>query len=87
MSKWGQVTNDMFEGSRLGLGLFNIFVGDMGSGIECILCKFLDGTKLYGGVNKLERRDAIQRDLDRTEMSVCKPHKIQQGQGPAAGSW
>ena len=61
----------------------------MDSGIECILCKFMDGTKLCGEVRKLEGRDAIQRDLDRTEMSVCKSHEIQQGQGlgPAAGSW
>ncbi|GAB0205679.1 mitochondrial enolase superfamily member 1 [Grus japonensis] len=53
--------------SVLGLALFNIFVGDMDSRIECTLSRFADNTKLCGGVNMLEGRDAIQRDLDRLE--------------------
>ncbi|KAJ7424173.1 rna-directed dna polymerase from mobile element jockey-like [Pitangus sulphuratus] len=40
---------------------------DVDSGIECILSKFVDGTKLHGTVNMLEGRDAIQRNLDRPE--------------------
>jgi len=46
--------------------LFNIFVNNMDSGIECILNKFAD-TKMCGVVNTLEGRDVIQRDLDRFE--------------------
>ncbi|GAB0204183.1 cAMP-dependent protein kinase inhibitor alpha [Grus japonensis] len=71
MSRWRPEMSAVLLQLLLGLALFNIFVSDTDSGIECSLSKFADDTKLSGAVDSVEGRDAIQRDLDRLERWAC----------------
>lgn len=47
--------------------LFNIFVDDVGSGIECILSRLAEGIMLNDTDDSLEGQDSVLRDLDRLE--------------------
>jgi len=53
------------HGSGMGLVLFNIFINDLESWIECILRRFADNTKLSDAVDTIEGKDAIERDLNK----------------------
>lgn len=68
--KWKAVMGGIPQGLVLGLVLFNILIHEMSSGVECILNKLINETKLCGAVNRLEGRDASRGDLDRLERPV-----------------
>ncbi|PKU45882.1 rna-directed dna polymerase from mobile element jockey-like [Limosa lapponica baueri] len=80
MSKWKPVTSGVLQGLVLGPVLFNIFVEDTDSGIECTRSKFANTTKLCGAVDTLEGKDAIQK-------ACANLMKFNQVQGPAPGTW
>lgn len=72
------------EGSVLRPLVFTIFINNCNTGIKCTFRKFMDDINLCGAVNRPERRDTIQRVLDKLE-----PHEVQKSQvkGFASVSW
>ena len=66
-SSWGKVTSGVPQGSVLGLLLFNVFINDLDEGIEGMLIKFADDTKLGGVGNTAEERIRFQNELNRLE--------------------
>ena len=47
------------------LRTFSLFISDVNDVTECAFSDFADNTNLSGVVDRIEGRDAIQRDLDR----------------------
>ena len=55
--------------------LFNVFINGLDAGLECILSKFANDTKLGGSVDSLRGREALQGDLNKLEGCTITNHK------------
>ena len=65
-------TKVFFRGLQVGLMLFNLFVTDLDSTVECTFSKFVGDTNFCDVVNTVKRRDATQRDPDKLQRWVCE---------------
>ncbi|KAJ7427098.1 rna-directed dna polymerase from mobile element jockey-like [Willisornis vidua] len=54
--------------------LFNTFINGLDTGLEGILSKFADDTKLGRPVESLEVRDALQRDVNKLKDWAITSH-------------
>lgn len=69
------------SGVSIGLALFNIFVGDLDSEIECAVSKFVENAKLYGAVSTMEGGLKTWAYVNIMKFNEAKSKVLHLGQG------
>ncbi|TRZ25136.1 hypothetical protein HGM15179_001944 [Zosterops borbonicus] len=77
-SDWGPVTGGVPQGSILSPVIFNVFISDLGTGLEGKQSKFTEDTKLGGAVESFESRDPAERPWQIREPGNHQLYEIQQ---------
>lgn len=73
---WWSVISGVSRGSVLGTVLFNIFINDYDTGVECTLSNLVGDVKLGGAIDSLKGPPyPSQRDLDRINCWEVTSHK------------
>ena len=61
-----------FRGLQVVVVLFNLFVADLDSTVECTSSTFVGDTNFCDVVNTIKRRDDTQTDSDKIQRWVCE---------------
>lgn len=72
---WWSVIGGVSRGPVLGTVLFNIFINDYDTGVECTLSKLFGDAKLGEAIDFVKGREASLRDLDRINCWEVTSHK------------
>ena len=75
-SDWTELDCGVPQGSVLGPILFLIYVNDLDEGLQCMLLKFADHTKLMTKISRVEDCIKLQKDLDRV-LTWCETNDME----------